>query len=210
MKYTLSAIAAAVILSGCAGTNVVRTQVASSALHPEAIYIRPFAVGEFRGNHHGEAAKLIHQAQAPVRFAEALKEELEKIAPTRILADDEVAPTGWLVEGELQIVDGGSPAGRAFPVIHKLGAGRSRILTHVQVSAVGGSIHSDGKSGTRNTLYEFDVAGGSRLTGRHGNVMAPGVGHSVPFDYRNTAERIYQTLEPDFARYGVRTSVSLR
>ena len=210
MKYTLSAIAAAAILSGCAGTNVVKTQVASSALHPEAIYIRPFAVGEFRGSHHGEAQKAITQAQAPTVFAEALKEELEKIAPTRILADNEVAPTGWLVEGELQVVDGGSPVARAFPLFNKLGAGRSGILTHVQVSAVGGSRHSDGKGGHRNTIYEFDVAGGSRLTGRHGSVMAPGVGYSVPFDYRNTAERIYQTLEPDFARYGVRSTVSFR
>jgi hypothetical protein len=210
MKYTLSAIAAAALLSGCAGTNVVKTQVASSALHPEAIYIRPFAVGEFRGSHHGEAFKAIRQAQAPALFAEALKEELEKIAPTRILEDDEVPTTGWLVEGEIQIVDGGSPIGRAFPAINKLGAGRSGILTHVQVSSVRGSRHSDGKGGSRNTLYEFDVAGGSRLTGRHGSVMAPGVGSSVPFDYRNTAERIYQTLEPDFARYGVRSTVSFR
>lgn len=211
MKYTLSAIAAATLLSACAGTNVVKTQVASAELHPKAIYIRPFAVGEFRGDHHGEAARAIHQAQAPRRFAEALKEELEKIAPTHILADDEVAPTGWLVEGELQVVDGGDPYARAFPVLGSLGFGRSGILTHVQVSEVGRWSGSDGKSGGgRGTLYEFDVAGGSRLTGRHGSVMAPGVGHSVPFDYRNTAERIYQTLAPDFARYGARTSVSFR
>jgi hypothetical protein len=210
MKYTLSAIAAAALLSGCAGTNVVRTQVASAELHPKAIYIRPFAVGEFRGNHHGEGAKAIYQAQAPAMFAEILKEELEKIAPTHILDDDEIPTTGWLVEGELQIVDAGSPYARALPVAGKLGAGRSGILTHVQVSEVGGSRHSDGKGGVRNTLYEFDVAGGSRLTGRHGQVMAPGLGYAVPFDYRNTAERIYQTLTPDFARYGARTSVSFR
>lgn len=210
MKYSLSAIAAAALLSACAGTNVVRTQVASSELHPKAIYIRPFAVGEFRGDHHGEGPKAITQAQAPRVFAEALKEELEKIAPTYILADDEVAPTGWLVEGELQVVDGGHPVKRAVPVAGKLGWGRSGILTHVQVSDVNGNRASDGKGGNRNTIYEFDVAGGSRLTGRHGQVMAPGLGYSVPFDYRNTAERIYQTLEPDFARYGVRTSVSLR
>ena len=210
MKYTLSAIAAAALLSGCAGTNVVKTQVASSALHPEAIYIRPFAVGEFRGDHHGDGAKAIHQAQAPTVFAEALKEELEKIAPTRILEDDEVPTTGWLVEGELEIVDAGSQVQRGIPLFNKLGAGRSGILTHVQVSSVGGSRHSDGKGGSRNTLYEFDVAGGSRLTGRNGSIMAPGLGYSVPFDYRNTAERIYQTLDPDFARYGLRTTVSFR
>ena len=114
------------------------------------------------------------------------------------------------VEGELQVVDGGSQVWRGVPIAGKLGAGRSGIITHVQVSQVGRYAHSDGKGGTRDTIYEFDVAGGSRLTGRHGSVMAPGLGYSVPFDYRNTAERIYQTLEPDFARYGVRTSVSLR
>lgn len=210
MKYTLSAIAAAALLSACAGTNVVRTQVASSELHPKAIYIRPFAVGEFRGDHHGEGQKAITQAQAPAVFAEALKEELEKIAPTYILADNEYPTTGWLVEGDLQVVDAGSQVARGIPIVGKLGAGRSGIVTHVQVSAVGAHAHSDGKGGHRNTIYEFDVAGGSRLTGRHGSVMAPGLGYSVPFDYHNTAERIYQTLEPDFARYGTRTSVSLR
>jgi hypothetical protein len=210
MKHTLSAITAAALLSACAGTNVVQTQVASSELHPKAIYIRPFAVGEFRGHHHGEGPKALRQAQAPREFAEALKEELEKIAPTHILEDDEVATTGWLVEGELQVVDSGSPYLRAMPVAGKLGAGRSGILTHVQISDLGRDSHSDGKGGTRNTIYEFDVAGGSRLTGRHGSVMAPGLGYSVPFDYRNTAERIYQALTPDFARYGARTSVSLR
>lgn len=210
MKHTLSAIAAAALLSACAGTNVVRTQVASSEIHPKAIYIRPFAVGEFRGDHHGEGQQAIRQAQAPAMFSQILKEELEKIAPTRILEDDEVPTTGWLVEGELQVVDAGSPYLRALPIAGKLGAGRSGIVTHVQISQVGGDSASDGKGGTRNTLYEFDVAGGSRLTGRHGNVMAPGLGYSVPFDYRNTAERIYQTLTPDFQRYGARSSVSLR
>lgn len=210
MKYTLSAIAAAALLSACAGTNVVRTQVASSELHPKAIYIRPFAVGEFRGDHHGEGPKEITRAQAPRVFAEALKEELEKIAPTHILEDDEVAPTGWLVEGELQVVDGGNPWLRGVPIAGVLGAGRSGILTHVQISDVTRHAHADGKGGSRNTVYEFDVAGGSRNTGRFGSVMAPGLGYSVPFDYRNTAERIYQTLAPDFARYGARTSVSLR
>ena len=210
MKYTLSAIAAAALLSACAGTNVVRTQVASAELHPKAIYIRPFAVGEFRGDHHGEGQQAIRQGQAPMMFAEILREELQKIAPTHILADDEFPKEGWLVEGELQVVDAGSPYLRALPVAGKLGAGRSGILTHVQVSDVEGDASSDGKGGSRNTIYEFDVAGGSRLTGRHGRVMAPGLGYSVPFDYRNTAERIYQTLTPDFARYGARSSVSLR
>lgn len=210
MKHTLSAIAAAALLSACAGTNVVRTQVASGDINPQAIYIRPFAVGEFRGDHHGEAQQAIRQAQAPAMFAKILKEELEKIAPTHILEDDEAPEMGWLVEGEIQVVDGGSPYLRGLPVAGKLGAGRSGIVTHVQISNVRGSRHSDGKGGTRNTLYEFDVAGGSRLTGARGSVMAPGLGYSVPFDYRNTAERIYQTLTPDFARYGARTAVSLR
>jgi hypothetical protein len=210
MKYTLSAIAAATLLSACAGTNVVRTQVASSDIHPKAIYIRPFAVGEFRGNHHGEGQKALYQAQAPSMFSDILREELEKIAPTYILKDNEYPTTGWLVEGELQVVDAGSPYLRAVPVAGKLGAGRSGILTHVQISEVNGNGDSDGKGGKRNTLYEFDVAGGSRLTGRHGQVMAPGLGYAVPFDYRNTAERIYQALTPDYARYGARTSVSLR
>src|SRR5688572_22704227 len=129
MKHTLSAIAAAALLSACAGTNVVRTQVASSEIHPKAIYIRPFAVGEFRGDHHGEGQKAIRQAQAPAMFADILREELQKIAPTHILEDDEVPTTGWLVEGELQVVDAGSPYARAIPVAGKLGAGRSGILT---------------------------------------------------------------------------------
>src|SRR5689334_9000 len=101
MKYTLSAIAAAALMSGCAGTNVVSTQVASAELHPRpsAIYIRPFAVGEFRGDHHGAGQEALTKGQAPMMFAEILRDELEKIAPVRILEPDEHPKAGWLVEG---------------------------------------------------------------------------------------------------------------
>ncbi|MGZ4985780.1 MAG: hypothetical protein ACXV8A_06780, partial [Chthoniobacterales bacterium] len=59
-------------------------------------------------------------------------------------------------------------------------------------------------------VYEFDVAGGSRLQGRSGTVRASGLGKATPFDLENAAERIYQTLEPNVHRYGSRNSVSLR
>jgi hypothetical protein len=59
-------------------------------------------------------------------------------------------------------------------------------------------------------IYEFDVAGGSRFTGKRGSVTAPGLGYAVPFDYRNAAERIRHALEPDPHRYGLRTSTAIR
>lgn len=111
MKYTLIAISALAVLSGCAGTKVTHTDVATGDMNPRAIYIRPFSVGEVKGDHGSEGYRVLRESQAPLQFANILKEELEKIAPCIVLADDEVAPTGWLVEGELQVVDAGSPGG---------------------------------------------------------------------------------------------------
>jgi hypothetical protein len=208
MKYTSIALSALALLSGCAGTKVTQTQVATGEMNPKAIYIRPFAVGEFKGSHGSEGYRVLRESQAPREFATILKEELEKIAPTIVLADDEVAPTGWLVEGELQVVNAGSPTGRAF--LGHAGVGRSGILTHVVIKDVDGHHVADGKSGRSNTVYEFDVAGGSRLNGHVGSVKASGLGYAPAFDYRNTAETIYHALTPDANRYGVRTALTIQ
>jgi hypothetical protein len=60
------------------------------------------------------------------------------------------------------------------------------------------------------TVYEFDMAGGSRNQGRHGTVRASGLGRATPFDLVNAAERIYLVLEPNAFRYGRRSSVALQ
>lgn len=208
MKYNLIALAATLVLSACAGTNVKNTHVASGALAPSAIYIRPFPVNELRGSNHGKAQQALTQAQTPHVFAQMLKQELEKIAPTVVLADHEVAPEGWLVEGEIELLDAGCPWARG--IAGHLGIGRSGALTHVRVLDVNGHASRDGKGDSGNVLYDFDVAGGSRLTGRGGSLMAPGLGNAVPFDLRNTAERVGQALNPDTPLYGSRVSASLR
>ena len=77
----------------------------------------------------------IRKALVPVSFAGTFKESLEKMAPTRILEDDETPRTGWLVEGEFQLVDGGSPVGRFF--FGHFGAGRSFLSMHVKMTDVG-------------------------------------------------------------------------
>ena len=64
--------------------------------------------------------------------------------------------------------------------------------------------------GAAAVIYEFDVAGGSRLTGKFGSITAPGLGYAVTFDYRNAAERIYEALTPDANRYGLRSSPSIQ
>jgi hypothetical protein len=204
MKHLFLAIAAVISLCSCAGTRVTNTQVATGAMSPKKIFIRPFGVGEFRGAHGGEAMKTILHSQAGNEFAEILKGELAKIAPTTVLADDEAADGGWLIEGELQVVDAGCPIARVL--FGRLGVGRSGILVHVRITDAGRKASHDGKGGTGNTIYEFDVAGGSRLTHGDGNEHAPGTGYAPAFDYRNAAERIACVLEPDRHAYGLRTS----
>jgi hypothetical protein len=139
----------------------------------------------------------IRKALAPVEFAEDLKEQLEKIAPARVLKPHETAPLGWLVDGEFDVVDGGSPGARFL--LGSFGVGHSVLTLHVRVTDV--------KSGV--VVYEFDLYGGSELQGRHGTVRASGLGRALHFDLQNSAERIYLTLSTNPYRYGARSNVSL-
>jgi hypothetical protein len=169
--------------------------------NPSAIYIRPFCIDSaiFRGDETVSDAEMpIRKSLTPVAFAENLKEELSKMAPARILEDDEVPKVGWLVEGQFDLVDGGSPVGRFF--FGQFGAGRSFLALHVKVTDVR----------KHRVIYEFDMAGGSRGQGKLGTVRASGLGKATPFDLRNAAERVLLVLSPDPFRFGARSSVSLR
>ncbi len=168
---------------------------------PKAIYIRPFCIDTavFTGDQaNSEGEMPIRKALAPVEFASDLKEQLEKIAPARILEDNQTPHVGWLVEGQFDVVDGGSQLGRFF--LGNLGAGQSFLALHVRVTDVQRGL----------VVYEFDVAGGSRLQGKLGTLRASGLGRSVPFDLKNAAERIYLALSADPFRYGARADVTLR
>ena len=222
MKFAPLTLALGTVLlfTSCAGVHVTHTDTAAvvTAL-PKAIYIRPFDVSstDFRGYHaggHGE--RPIRQSLAPVEFSEALKEELEKLSPTRVLQEDEVAPQGWLVEGTIDKVAAGSPVGRAFGPPGLNPVGRSRIRIHVRIIDLDHSARLvDAKSGGSlgrhgRVIYEFDVAGGSKLSGAYGSVIAPALGYATPFDYRNAAERIRTAIEADPHAYGMRTSSTIR
>lgn len=177
------------------------TSCGVGAHDPRAIYIRPFCIDNaiFAGDQTASAGEMpIRKALTPVSFASTLKEQLEKIAPARILKDDESPRTGWLVDGEFTLVDGGSPLGRFF--FGQFGAGRSHLAMHVRVTDVDTGV----------IAYEFDVAGGSRLQGKLGTVRASGLGKATPFDLVNAAERIYLALTPNAFRYGARSSVALQ
>ena len=108
-----------VLLCACANMTVTKTDVATpggqasapidakdfgsrgvhmttncgvGASHPSAIYIRPFCIDRavFEGVEAASSGEMpIRKALTPVEFAEDLKEELEKIAPARILTDNE-------------------------------------------------------------------------------------------------------------------------
>ena len=110
MKYCLSAICSALVLTSCAGVRISDTQVASGAVKPRAIYIRPFDVAatEFTGHHsgfHGE--RPIRQSLAGREMADALKASLERLAPAMVIEENESATTGWVVTGSLDVVDAG-------------------------------------------------------------------------------------------------------
>ena len=225
MKHFI-VIALSILLCACADMYVTKTDVASpggrgaapidakdfdksvhfvtncgvGASNPSAIYIRPFCIDTavFKGDEALTDGEMpLRKALTPVEFAQDLKQQLEKIAPTRILKDSEAPRVGWLVDGQFQVVDGGSPLGRFF--LGNLGVGQSFLALHVRVIDV-----------TRHAVvYEFDMAGGSRLQGKLGTVRASGLGRATHFDLQNAAERIYLTLSANPYRYGERANVSL-
>lgn len=225
MKHLLLAACSAALLTSCAGVRVSHTDVATGATGPRSIYIRPFDVtsGIFKGRHHSDGEKPIRRSLAPAEFAEDLKEELEKIAPAMVLKDDEIPATGWLVEGDLDVVHAGTPIGRALPG-NIVGIGASEVLIHVRVidldshrAVRADSKDKDGSETSRavetaqgDIVYEFDLKGGSGVTGKFGSITAPGLGYALPFDFRNAAERIYAALATDPHGYGVRTSPTIR
>src|SRR3984893_16072689 len=207
----LIAIITSLLLCSCADMYVTKTQVAagggtasttdakdfgSKGVHmitncgvgahcPQAIYVRPFCVDTsvFQGDEaHSDGEMPIRKALAPVEFASDLKEQLEKIAPTRILKDNERPRLGWLVEGQFDLIDGGRPLGRFF--VGNFGAGRSVLALHVKITDVDKGI----------VFYEFDMSGGSRFQGKLGTVRASGIGRATHFDMQNAAERIYLTF----------------
>jgi hypothetical protein len=221
-------IASSILLCSCADVLVTKTDVATcggssgapidtkdfgssigvrmitcgvGAYNPRAIYIRPFCIDNavFQGDLASSAGEMpIRKALTPVEFAENLKEELERIAPARILKDNESPRVGWLVEGNFTAVDGGSPAGRFFFGI--FGAGRSYLALHVKITDVDKGC----------VVYEFDMAGGSGAQGKFGSLRASGLGRASHFDLRNAAERVYITLSTNPYRYAARSSPVLQ
>jgi hypothetical protein len=176
------------------------TNCGVGAYGPKAIYIRPFCIDTdvFTGDQTNSDGEMpIRKALTPVEFAGDLKEQLEKMAPARILKDYETPRTGWLVEGEFTLVDGGSAAGRAL--FGHFGVGQSHLALHVRVTDVDRGV----------VVYEFDMAGGSNLQGRSGTLRASGLGYARPFDLVNAAERIYLVLSPNAFRYGTRADIAL-
>jgi hypothetical protein len=177
------------------------TNCGVGAANPSAIYIRPFCIdqaiiaGEIAPSD-GETP--IRKALIPIQFAGDLKQELSKMAPSRILEDDEVPKVGWLVEGHFMLVDGGSATGRFF--LGQFGVDRSVLALHVKVTDVE----------KHQVVYEFDMSGGSHGQGKLGTLRASGLGLATPFDLRNAAERILLALSPDPFHHGLRDSVALR
>jgi len=220
MKNFIFAAGLLSLFTGCANMKVVNTEVATGAVDPKAIYIRPFTVDSARyaagkSYPNGEVGKSL----APAKFANILQEELSKIAPAMVLMDDEVPTIGWLVEGEFVCIDAGSRTTRAIPLFGTAGRmGHSTMVLHVRVTDMRSSVSAtvDSKSGVAvsdgiarvdgRVIYEFDVAGGSNHSGRFGSVGAPGTGDAVSFDFHNAAERIMIALSPDPFRYGERSS----
>lgn len=224
MKNVLLALSASLAVTGCATVKVAHTDVASGATNPKAIYVRSYIAesAKFKGNHGHAGEKPIRRSLAPAEYSKALKEQLEKLAPAMVLKDDEEPTTGWLVESDLVWVHGGSPTLRATP-FGQLGAGRSFVRIHVRVTdldaknpnadakkelAAGASKEIAGQNGP--VIYEFDLAGGSRLSGIDGSIYAPGIGKATPFDFKNAAERVMMALSVDAHNYGVRSEPVIR
>jgi hypothetical protein len=221
------AVLSGLLLCSCADMNVTKTDVATpggaarapvdakdfgSGVHmitncgvgasdPRAIYIRPFCIDTavFEGDQANTEGEMpMRKALAPVEFAEDLKEELEKIAPARVLKETETPRLGWLVEGRFERIDGGSPLARFF--VGSFGAGRSFLALHVRITDVNKGV----------VIYEFDMAGGSGYQGKFGTLRASGLGKAIHFDLRNAAERIYITLSTNPYRFAAHSDAALQ
>jgi hypothetical protein len=155
--------------------------------NPSAIYIRPLCIDTavFRNDVAASDAEMpIRRALTPVAFAQNLKEELSKMAPTRILKDDEAPKVGWMVEGRFDNVN----------------SNVSSLAMHVKVTDVE----------KHRVIYEFDMAGGNNGQGVFGTIRGSGGRFATPFDLRNAAERILLVLSPDVFRFGARSTVVLQ
>src|SRR5215472_5990771 len=76
---------------GSKGVHMI-TNCGVGASNPKAIYVRPFCIDTavFQGNEAQTDGEMpIRKAITPVEFANDLKEQLEKMAPTRVLKDGE-------------------------------------------------------------------------------------------------------------------------
>ncbi len=191
---------------GCANVEVTKTYVASGAHHPSSIYIRPFTIAgaTFVGDHGPIGERPIRQSLAPAELGLALKQQLCKIAPAMVIDDNDLPEEGWIVDGNIDVVDGGNQALRFF--FGHVGVGRTTAIVHVRVSRAGGDIgESDGKGGApEGVLYAFDVKSSSKAAGPAGSVYSSGMGSSEMFDYRNIAEEVGKVLTPDPYKYGIR------
>jgi len=155
--------------------------------NPSAIYIRPFCIDTavFRNDVAASDAEMpIRRALTPVTFAQDLKEELSKMAPTRILKDDEAPKVGWMVEGRFDNVN----------------SNVSSLAMHVKVTDVE----------KHRVIYEFDMAGGNHGQGVFGTIRGSGGRFATSFDLRNAAERILLVLSPDVFRFGARSTIVLQ
>src|SRR5262245_58154237 len=204
---SLTVIAFSLLACSCADMLVTRTYVPNSAsgsygavdakdfgsvryttncgvgeANPSAIYIRPFCIdtATFRNDVAASDAEMpIRRALTPVTFAQDLKEELSKMAPTRILKDDEMPRVGWMVEGRVDNVN----------------SNVSSLAMHVKVTDVEKHM----------VIYEFDMAGGNNGQGVFGSIRGSGGRFATDFDLRNAAERILLVLSPDEFRFGAHT-----
>ena len=216
MKNFLALFMVGSALVGCAGVKVSRTEVASGATHPKAIYIRTSGKEAKVFDDQATSGTLaLRFALAPAEFSAALKEELEKIAPAMVLARDDEPQTGWLVESRLQLIDAGSPVLRGIGGVIGPGLGRSRICIHVRITdlderSLVGPSQKTSRVGRGRVIYEFDLEGGSRGQGGVGAISSPGLGYATPFDYKNAAERVMIALSVDPDRTGLRTSPVIR
>ena len=203
MKTLLLALCPALMLAACAGPQacVTHTDVATGAANPKAIYIRPFQIADAPFDHCPPGGNTpLRKSLAPLELANALQEELAKIAPATVLKPCEDAPTGWLVDGRFEMVESGySP--KCWSPCGDSAIRPSCLKLHVRVT--------DMHCGNGRVVYEFDVAAGSTVD-RNGSIYSPGMGYPLPFDFRNAAELIALTLTPDPFRYGVRNSPVMR
>ncbi|MGH8017888.1 MAG: DUF4410 domain-containing protein [Opitutaceae bacterium] len=184
----LVSIIAVLLYSGCASVTAVPASTASAETilrPPQVIYIEPFDTEH--GMWQGRVAPEVERERVRDWLMAELESELNDIAPTRLLTEDEGKPdSGWLLTGRFLRVNPGSKVQRMFI---PLGAGGSKLETRVSIYDLAVS--------TTQPVLDINTTGGSNFQTGPSALVNNATMDDIDRTAREVHDFIVQRLWPD-------------